>query len=65
MKQKLITISVTVLADLDVDGNMVASAVYDGAKHIMPNYARIPGTDPTIEVLEAELVSEYEAEGAE
>jgi hypothetical protein len=63
MKQKLITISVSVLADIDVDGDMVASAVYEGATNTIPNYARVPGTDPTIEVLEAELVSEFEAEG--
>jgi hypothetical protein len=62
MKQKLITISVSVLADQDVDGNMVASAVYNGATSTIPNFARAPGTDPNIEVLESVLVSEFETE---
>ncbi len=62
MKQKLITVTVMVLADGDVDGDMVASAIYDGATSIMPNYAKTPGTDQSIEVLEAELVSEFPAE---
>jgi hypothetical protein len=64
VKQKLITITVMVLADTDVDGDMVASAVYDGAVSTLPNYAKTPGVEQNIEVLEAELVSEFPAEGA-
>ena len=64
MKQKLITISVMVLADTDVVGDMVASAVFEGAKRTIHSYAKVPGVNQDIEILEAELVSEFEAEGA-
>jgi len=62
MKQKLITISVTVLAGENEDSEVIASAIYDGAVASIPSYAKTPNIEQNITVLEAEVVSEYPAE---
>jgi hypothetical protein len=62
MKQKLITISVTVLAGENEDSEVIASAIYDGAVDRIPCYSKTHGIEQNITVLEAEVVSEYPAE---